>query len=407
MRRKLTWLVGAVVLVVAGVAAVKVFAPETTVIRGSTDGFIATEDNAPPDVPEPDAGSWPEYGFNNQKTRFDPKLRNLGRPGAKLWEYDAGSLVEFPPVIDQGVAVLGTNRSRIVALDMQTGRRIWQARTDGRIATSPAIANGIVYVTTTTGEFIARRLDSGRKVWERNIGSSSESSPTIVGNAIYVANLDGMVIRTNLQGREVWRTPVSGPVKSAIAVSGDRVIAADYGGNVTALSQRDGSIVWSTASPGERFRGSGRFYAGPAVQYGRVYVGNINGRIIALSAADGSLAWLRTAGDWVYSSAAIADKLVFVGSYDHKLYALDAASGDIRWAFDAGERISGSASVIGSIVYVSTLNRDRTTGQTFGLDVTTGRKVWSFPDGRYSPAVAIRSTILIVGRRKIYAFTPR
>ena len=33
-------------------------------------------------------------------------------------------------------------------------------------------------------------------------------------------------------------------------------------------------------------------------------------------------------------------------------------------------------------------------------------KVWTLPDGRYSPAIAVRSTILIVGREMIYGFTP-
>ena len=127
---------------------------------------------------------------------------------------------------------------------------------------------------------------------------------------------------------------------------------------------------------------------------------------MAFNAQTGKLAWLRSTRDWVYSSAAIANRTVFVGSYDHRLYAFDAASGDVRWTFDAGERISGSPSVIGRTVYVSTLGRTRSSGRTYGVDMVTGRKVWTLPDGRYSPAIAVRSTILIVGREMIYGFTP-
>ncbi len=406
-RHKLMWAVGSILVTVLGLIGINSFvAPDETVIRGSTTDFSTNGNDAAPQATPAEAESWPEYGYNNQKTRTNPTLRDLGLPGKLRWKVDAKSLIEFPPVIDSGVAIVGTNHQRIIAIDVATGRKRWQYFTKGRVASSPAIENGVAYVTTTSGYLIARRLEDGDKIWEKRIGASSETSPTIVADAIYVATLEGIVIRFDLQGNEVWRARVPGQVKSAVAIYQNTIIVADYAGHVTALAQSDGHKIWSATSPGRTFRGSGRFYAGPAVQYGRVYVGNVNGRVVSFSARTGHVAWLRGTGDWVYSSAAIADRTVFVGSYDHRLYALDAASGDIRWSFDTGERISGSPTVIGHTVYVSTLNKNPATGRTFGVDVATGRKVWDFPDGRYSPAVAVRSTILIIGRRTIYGFTP-
>ena len=37
---------------------------------------------------------------------------------------------------------------------------------------------------------------------------------------------------------------------------------------------------------------------------------------------------MRVVDDFVYSSAAVADRRVFVGSYDHHFYALDAVTGE-------------------------------------------------------------------------------
>jgi outer membrane protein assembly factor BamB len=143
------------------------------------------------------------------------------------------------------------------------------------------------------------------------------------------------------------------------------------------------------------------------VAYGRAYVGNVNGRVLALQAATGRIAWVRVLGDYVYSSAAVSRRTVYVGSYDRKLHALDAVTGVPRWTFDAGERISGSPSVIGRLVYVSTLARDPDRGRTFALDARTGRVVWTFPDGRYSPAVAVDGLLVITGRRTLYGLRPR
>ena len=133
----------------------------------------------------------------------------------------------------------------------------------------------------------------------------------------------------------------------------------------------------------------------------------MNGRVIALDEDSGQIAWVRVLDDYVYSSAAVAERLVVVGSYDEQVHALDAVTGRQRWAFGAGERISGSASVIGDVVYASTLARVPSDGRTVALDLRTGRRLWTFPDGRYSPAVAVRGLLVLTGVRTLYGLVPR
>jgi outer membrane protein assembly factor BamB len=148
--------------------------------------------------------------------------------------------------------------------------------------------------------------------------------------------------------------------------------------------------------------GHGAIYSSPAVAYGRVYVGSIGGGVYALGAATGDLLWAHATGGYVYASPAVWQHLVLVGSYDHRFYAFDAGTGDVRWQFDAGGPISGSASVIGGLVYLSTL-----AGRTFALDAATGRPARSWPDGKYSPAVADGSRLYVTGLGKLYALSSR
>lgn len=296
-RHKVMWAVGSITVTVLGLVAINTLvAPDETVVHGSTTGFSTVATDAPPDEAPPNDVSWPEYGYNSQATRFNPTLADLGIPGKQRWQVNAGSLVEFPPVIDNGIAIVGTNHQRVMAIDVRTGHRKWQFFTKGRIASSPAIADGVAFLTTTEGYLIARRITDGDKLWETKIGSSSETSPTIVGNAMFVATLDGHVMRFDLQGNEIWRTKVRGQVKSAAAVYKDTILVGDYSGHLTSIAQATGKRIWSVSSPGRTFRGSGRFYAGPAIQYGRVYIGNVNGRFMAFSAETGKLAWLRSFG---------------------------------------------------------------------------------------------------------------
>ena len=60
--------------------------------------------------------------------------------------------------------------------------------------------------------------------------------------------------------------------------------------------------------------------------------------------------------------------------------------------------ILGSATVVGRVVYISSLRPPR----TVGLDVDTGRVVWRFRDGQFSPLVADGRATWLAGRNRFY-----
>ena len=84
-----------------------------------------------------------------------------------------------------------------------------------------------------------------------------------------------------------------------------------------------------------------------------------------------------------------------------RLRALDAATGGLFWKFRANGPISGSATVVDGIVYFATLKR-----RTYGLDARTGKVVWTYPDGSFTPVVTDGKRLYVVGWGKVYAFSP-
>jgi len=54
------------------------------------------------------------------------------------------------------------------------------------------------------------------------------------------------------------------------------------------------------------------------------------------------------------------------------------------------------------VVYFSTLK-----GKTFALDAKSGKQLWVFGDGQYSPLVADEERVYLVGVKKLYGMTPR
>jgi outer membrane protein assembly factor BamB len=115
----------------------------------------------------------------------------------------------------------------------------------------------------------------------------------------------------------------------------------------------------------------------------------------------------------VYSPVALSGGSAYVGSYDHRFYALSQATGRIRWTFAAGAPISGAPTVLDGLVYFSTCGscssyesnaHDR---RTFALDARTGRLVWRFPDGEYSPVIADRERVYLTGYTHLYGLVPK
>jgi len=130
--------------------------------------------------------------------------------------------------------------------------------------------------------------------------------------------------------------------------------------------------------------------------------------VLALRARSGARAWSASTGSYVYSSPAIADvhglgPTVFIGSYDGTFYAFDAETGGIRWTHPAGGRIDGSATVLGKVVYYSDLGSN----STAGLNVRTGRQVFSHRDGEFSPIITDGKAVFLIGYSTIYQMLPK
>ncbi len=370
--------------------------------EGSSQGFEAQQ------APTGDAGAtaWPEYGYDTARSRANPAL-DLAPPFNRVWKREARALVEFPPVAAAGRLVFATNGRYALQLNSATGGIYWYVKLSGRAAASPAIAGELVLFATDDGYITARAWRTGDVVWHVKVGSSTESSPLVVGDRFYVGDLDGNVHCMHVAtGKHVWRANVGGAIKSSVTLSGRDVVVGDYTGHVTALRAATGKAHWRAESPGKLVGGSGSIYGNPAAAYGRIYVTNINGRVFALDAHDGSIAWVRVLPDWVYSSPAVSGETVYVGSYDHRLYALSAVTGKVKWSFDAGERIAGSPTVIGRYVWFATLARRPRDGRTFALDAASGEKAWTFPDGRYTPAIGVEGRLILTGVRDLYGMAP-
>ena len=411
------------VLVIAGAAVAFVLAHAPGNVSHPDLEFTAPTTSTAP-APRPHAKKqvnnfqWPWYGLNGGRTRFFAAPANLAPPLHVGWKFVDGALLEFPVIYHETLFVLDDDCSAR-AINIHNGHVRWFRKIGTLCAASPAIAGkaGLVVMPALStsgrapgnGRFVALSMKTGRIVWSRPVGAGTESSPIVHGITVYYGDQAGNLYARNVaNGHLYWTYHASGAIKGGPALSGGILYFGDYSGRAYAVNSVSGHQVWAVGTSGTHFGfGSGSFYATPAVAFGRVYMGNTDGRVYSFGARNGALAWATATGAYVYASASIADPkglgpTVYVGSYDGNMYAFNAQSGAVRWKHQVGGRISGSSTVIGNVVYFSNLG-DKTTA---GVNVVTGQRVFSFPDGAFTPVIADYHALYLDGYAKIYQLLP-
>lgn len=351
---------------------------------------------------------WPFYGYTRARTRY--LAADIDPPFLAQWRFKPDVLLEFSPVLGDGILYQIDNQSRIYAIKASTGVLQWTRRLGTLNASSPAYRHKRLFVVTLTNEVAALDAKTGKVIWSRKIPTRSESSPVVENGVVYFGTEGGTLYAVDAEtGKTRWTYSAHSAIKAAPALRLGVLYVADYGGRVYAIRANTGKAIWVRTTSGAAFGlGSGRFYSTPAVAWGRVYLGNTDGKVYSFSARTGEIAWTHSTGGYVYAAPAVADvpgtpPTVYIGSYDNRFYALDARTGAVRWIHEAGGRISGAATVIGDIVYYANLGKRRTTG----LDVRTGKQVFDFVSGGFNPVISDGRWIYLTGFQAIWALKPK
>lgn len=352
--------------------------------------------------------NWPMFGYNRARTRYLP-VQGIKPPFRKLWRFTERPLLEFPPVYANGRLYLVNNSGWAYALDAKTGKTIWKRRLGRLNASSPAYSKHRLYIVNLVpGHIVKLDAKTGKIVWKKSLPGRAESSPLVIGRTVYFGCENGdLYALSTISGNVRWATALGGPVKSAPAFWHGTLYVGDYGGYMNAVDAKTGKLRWQSGSLGPGFGGSGAFYSTPAVAFGRVYAGNNDDRVYSYDARNGALAWSYSTGGYAYSGPTVAvtkhtAPTVYIGSFDGNVYALDAKDGSVRWSRSAGGQVVGSLSAIGNIVYVA----EFTNKTTSGFMMHSGRRVFHYPKGTYTPVISDGRRIYLTGYSSITALEP-
>jgi outer membrane protein assembly factor BamB len=222
----------------------------------------------------------------------DGKLRALSpADGHELWTQEQ----QVPrlslrgtssPVIAGELTLCGFDNGKVVAVNMNDGSLQWEAtiapphgkteleRLDD-VDSTPHVSGQDVFTVGFQGKIAMLALDTGQVWWQHD--ASSYRDIALDDDAIYMATADGEVVALRRRtGAEVWRQKaLLHRGLSAVALTDNAVVTADYKGNLHWLDKATGELAAREPT------GKVRVSNAPVVSGNIVLVINDAGRISA------------------------------------------------------------------------------------------------------------------------------
>ena len=287
------------------------------------------------------------------------------------------------------------NRAEPIALPAQQVVGDWTHRgggTDHRaphatLSSAPALA-----FTANIGQGDARRFRIA-------------TAPVISGGAVFTMDSRARVQATSVGGGVLWSADLTPPgsrdaeAGGGLAVGGGRVMASTAFGELVALDQSSGAVVWrqrlDTAATGA-----------PTVRDGAVYVSGRDNRAWAVDAANGRVLWTvqgtaspsgvtGPAGPMLGPDLIVfpssAGQLVGVRPDGTRIWQTGVPGQRLGRAFARITDISGDPVLVDGVIYAG-----NATGQTVALRAQTGERLWSADEGAMGPPVVAGGSVFVV-----------
>jgi eukaryotic-like serine/threonine-protein kinase len=344
------------------------------------------------------ADAWPQFRGNYNNTGVSPSQLPAGLK--LLWTYDAGDIIESSAAIAAGVVYVGSGKSVLIAVDLQSGKSKWSYKTPEAIGeSSPAVGGGMVFVGDLSGVFHAVEAATGKGIWTYKTDGEIKSSPVIVGDRVLIGSYDGALYCFNARdGKTMWKFKTENYVHCTPSVADGVAYIAGCDEVFRGIRISDGREVL-------RMPGIGNTASSPALFGNQAYFGNFSNEVLSLNLRARRRAWVymhRQRQFPFYSSPACAEGRIVLGGRDKLVHCINAATGRAVWTFTTRARVESSPAIAGGRVYVGSND-----GRFYVLDLAKGTKLWEFNAGgavSASPAIANGRVVIGDQNGKLYCF---
>jgi outer membrane protein assembly factor BamB len=251
--------------------------------------------------------------------------------GKKIWEKSLGVPVRSSPTAAADKIVAVTTEGEVYCLNGADGSEAWNFRglTEKASITSnpsPAIDGDMVIIPFTSGDLVALKLSNGQSAWSESLSRTRTASsllamsdaarPVLDSGVVFAVGHAGRMIAAQARtGERLWSLSIPGI--QAPWVVGDTVYVVDTGGQLMAITRRDGKVRWTT-----KLSGTGA-YSGPVLAGGKLWLTSSTGSLISVEAATGKVASTQDLGGAIFIAPIVAGGRLYVLNDKAKLFAFN------------------------------------------------------------------------------------
>jgi outer membrane protein assembly factor BamB len=336
---------------------------------------------------------------------FEPEARFI-----KLWSTDTGTgadkyLLKLKPYLNGDSLYVVDHDGLLSAINRADGKRLWRVETGLAVSAGVGGGSGMLILGSSNGEIVAYTEKDGREAWRSKLSSLMLSVPAVEMGAVVARTVDGgLEAFAATTGSRLWSYKYSVPALSLHGTSSPVLIAGAVlsgmdNGRLSALSLRDGRLLWETpvAIPGGRSELSRMVDVDMPVlvDRGLLYAGSYQGRIVALSLEGGQIVW--ATNNSVYNEMSLDQDHLYVADENGHVWSLERLVGATIWMQDKlhARPVSGTA-LLGRAVIVGDFE-----GYLHALDIGDGRFIARYrvsDNGINIPPLVVEDTAYALSR---------
>lgn len=294
--------------------------------------------------------SWPQSGgFANHAMQH---LAINASPQI-IWTADVGAgssssrILTSPPVVAEGKVFAKDAHSTVSAFNADTGQLLWRvtlkpekARDTDEFGGGLAYYGGRLFVTTGFASVFSLDPADGKEIWASTVSAPVRGAPLVFSDRVFVIGIDNKLqALAAVDGADLWQfaglQETSGYIGgNSAAGSGDLIVAPFTSGELVALRADNGRSVWNETLIGAR--GDVRAFGNltdirgrPVIDRGLVLAMGSAGQIAAIDLRSGQRQWERGIGG--SQTPWVAGRFIFVLAGSADIAALMRDSGKVRW----------------------------------------------------------------------------
>ncbi|MBV1836477.1 PQQ-binding-like beta-propeller repeat protein [Acetobacter estunensis] len=255
------------------------------------------------------------------------------------------SVLQASPVIHQGRIFTMDAAGIVRAFSWPGMKEEWHFNPKPSRLKSSDLGGGIgangdtLYIVDGVSQTVAVETATGKVKWRINLDTPGRSAPTIANGRVFVTTIDGRLFALDAtSGHQLWtysatlaETVMFG--LPAVAVVNGIVLAAFGSGDLAALREESGEVVWSDTLSAGNGQASALDFSCirslPVVQGGTAYAASVAGSFVAIDMRSGRRLWERSIASM--NAILVVDDWLFIITLDEQVACLDRLTGQVRW----------------------------------------------------------------------------